>query len=302
MYKIADAHCDFLSHNTIEETDAWKYDQMSFSDLIRGGVALQTFALWVPADHEDKYAASRTQIDYLNEFIAQHKDVMALIKRSSDYFAEADIKALLSIEGGECIDSRTELIDEVYNYGVRIMSLTWNDENGFAHGSLSEGGIKERGYQAIKKLNQLKIALDVSHLNEQGFWEAVGVYAHPICATHSCVYELCKNPRNLKKDQIRHIINTDGFIGINFFPQFLTGREARIKDILRHIEYILELGGENNLGFGSDFCGIENTPRELRRVSDFQNLPCAMEYMGYKSSLIKKICYGNFKRFILKFL
>ena len=302
MYKIADAHCDFLSHNTIEESDSWKYDQMNFSDLVKGGIKLQTFALWVPADLEEKYVASRKQIDFLNSFIDQHKDTMIQVKRCGDYFTESDIKALLSVEGGECIDCRTELIDEVYNDGVRLMSLTWNDENEFAHGSLSIGGLKKHGYEAIKKLNKLKIALDVSHLNEESFWDVTSVYGLSICATHSCVYDLCENPRNLKKDQIRHIINTDGFIGINFFPQFLTGRDARIKDILRHIEYILELGGENNLGFGSDFCGIDNTPRELRRASDFQNLPCAMEYMGYESSLIKKICYGNFERFILKFL
>lgn len=302
MYRIADAHCDFLSHNTIEESDSWKYDQMSFSELIRGGIRLQTFALWVPADHKDKYGASRKQIDFLKGFISEHKDVMTLVKDADDLKKGADIKALLSIEGGECIDCKVELIKEVYNAGVRIMSLTWNDENDFAHGSLCNGGIKKLGYEAINKLYEQKIALDVSHLNEEGFWEAAGAYKYPLCATHSCAYELCENPRNLKKDQIRHIINTDGFIGINFFPQFLTDRKAKLNDVIRHIEYVLELGGENNVGFGSDFCGIHTTPKGLRTASEFQRLPEAMKYMGFPRNLIKKICYGNFERFILKFL
>lgn len=302
MYSIADAHCDFLSHNTIEESDSWKYDQMSYSDLLRGGIKLQTFALWVPSDHEDKYGASRKQIDFLNSFITENNDAMALLKDADDLCAETNIKALLSIEGGECIDCKVKLINEVYNAGVRIMSLTWNDENDFAHGSLCDGGIKRLGYEAINKLNELRIALDVSHLNEEGFWEAAGAFKNSLCATHSCAYGLCENPRNLKKDQIRHIISTDGFIGINFFPQFLTGRKAKLKDVIRHIEYVLELGGENSVGFGSDFCGIHTTPKELRTASDFQRLPEAMEYLGYPSNLIKKICYGNFERFILKFL
>lgn len=302
MYKIADAHCDFLSHNTIEESDSWKYDQMSFSDLLRGGIKLQTFALWVPKDHEDKYGASRKQIDFLKSFIAEHKDVMTLVKDTDGLRKDTDIKALLSIEGGECIDCKVELIDDVYDDGVRIMSLTWNDENEFAHGSLCDGGIKKLGYKVIRNLNEHRIALDVSHLNEEGFWEAAGAYEHSLCATHSCAYDLCENPRNLKKDQIRHIINRDGFIGINFFPQFLTGRNARIKDVIRHIEYVLELGGENCVGFGSDFCGIHITPKEIRTASEYQRLPETMEYLGYSSNLIKKICYGNFERFILKFL
>jgi membrane dipeptidase len=212
------------------------------------------------------------------------------------------IKAVLAIESGESIDCRNDYILKVYDKGVRIFSLTWNGENTYASGCLAEGGHKQQGAKAIQELNRLNISLDLSHINEQGFWEALEFYTHTPCATHSCVYELNTNERNLKKNQIKEIIKRDGYIGINFYTEFLKGRHADIEDILNHIEYVLDCGGEDTVGFGSDFCGIEHTPKGLDSASDFQKIPEAMLRRQYPESLVSKICYGNFARYILKFL
>jgi membrane dipeptidase len=193
-------------------------------------------------------------------------------------------------------------IQKVYDLGARMLSLTWNDENAFASGCMAEGGLKPEGLNAISELNRIHIALDVSHINERGFWESTEHYRLKPCASHSCVYDLCSVPRNLKRDQIDLLISLGGFIGINFYTEFLRGRYALIDDILNHIEYILERGGEDVVGFGSDFCGIQYTPQGLNSVADFQKLPDAMVHRGYTNSLIKKICYGNFARYVLEFL
>jgi membrane dipeptidase len=210
---------------------------------------------------------------------------------------------LLSIESGESIGCQISNIQKVYDLGARMLSLTWNDENAFASGCMATGGLKPDGIKAVDELNRLNMALDVSHINEQGFWEAVERYQHRPCASHSCAYDLCSVPRNLKRDQIDYIILRGGFIGINFYTEFLRGqRKAYIDDILNHIEYVLERGGEDTIGFGSDFCGIQYTPDGLNSAACFQRLPEAMERRGYPNSLIKKICYGNFARYVLEFL
>lgn len=302
MYSIADAHCDLLAYRTLGGCKGRIHDQSSFFALLAGGVKLQNFAVWVPPENTGRYDDCLRQIDYLNYFLQEHSNVVSLLRSAEGIEDGSEIKIVLSIESGECIDCVAEHIDDMYEKGARIFSMTWNEENEFASGCFNSGGIKKNGIVAIDKLNKNRMALDVSHLNEEGFWDAAGLYEHPICATHSCVYDLCENSRNLKKDQIRHIINSGGFIGINFYSEFLSQNNAKVGDVLRHIEYVLNLGGEDCVGFGSDFCGIQYTPEGLETSADFQKLPIAMELRGYSAELIEKICYGNFERFILKFL
>jgi membrane dipeptidase len=300
MYRIADAHSDFLAYNTLKKADGRLYDHADIERMKTGGVALQTMAAWVPAEDKDSAKTGFEQISYLHTLAEENADVRICTR--SKHIARDGINVILSIESGESIGCHVPNIQKVYDLGARMLSLTWNDENAFASGCMAEGGLKPEGFNAISELNRLHIALDVSHVNEQGFWEAVEYYRLKPCASHSCVYDLCSVPRNLKRDQIDLLISLGGFIGINFYTEFLRGRYALIDDILNHIEYILERGGEDVVGFGSDFCGIQYTPQGLNSVADFQKLPDAMVHRGYTDSLIKKICYGNFARYVLEFL
>ena len=302
MYKIADSHCDLLAYRTLGGCKGRIHDQSSFFALLAGGVKLQNFALWVPPEDDDRYGECLMQMDFMYEFLSENTGVVSLLCSQDGMYETSEIKLVLSVESGESIDCNIGHIDDMYEKGARIFSLTWNYENEFASGCMSAGGIKKKGLDAIDRLNSSRIALDVSHLNEEGFWDAAKSYKHPICATHSCVYDICENPRNLKKDQIRHIIECGGYIGINFYPEFLCGTNAKISDVLRHVEYVLALGGEDCIGFGSDFCGIDDTPEGLESSADFQKLPEAMLLRGYSKHQIDKICYGNFENFILKFL
>ncbi len=303
MIKIADSHSDFLARGVIDDDEDRLYDHADLQRMQQGGVALQVFAVWVPPDTIDKLALGLKQIDYYHTFIKQSHGVITPCL-STDCLKQNDgIHAILAIESGESIDCRNDYIAYVYNQGARLLSLTWNGENDYASGCHESGGLKPRGIEAIHILNDLCMALDVSHLNDQGFWEALDLYEHAPCATHSCVYELNPVPRNLKRQQIDCIIQRKGYIGINFYTEFLRGGSyATIDDVLDHIEYVLDCGGEDAAGFGSDFCGIQYTPEGLSSVADFQKLPQAMIRRGYSDSLISKICYGNFASFILKFL
>lgn len=301
MYKIADAHSDFLSFNTLKGEGSRLFDHADMARMKQGGVALQVFAVWVPAEHPNREEAGMEQMRFLHEYASRHAGIRVCTRPEHLTFNQG-VCATLAIESGESIDCRIQNIQKVYDMGARMLSLTWNGENAFASGCMCDGGLKPEGQKAVDELNRLHMALDVSHLNEQGFREAVERYSGAPCASHSCASDICRNPRNLKRDQISHIISRRGFIGINFYTEFLRGRRAYIGDILDHIEFVLNMGGENIVGFGSDFCGIQYTPEGLDSVADFQKLPEAMRRRGYPDHLIKKICYGNFARYVLEFL
>lgn len=301
MIPIADAHSDFAGFKVLPECYGSEYDHADLERMENGGVKLQIFAACVQPGYPDRLANGLRQIAFIHSFISRSGG-RAKLCTQREHLCLPQIKAILSIESGETIDCRTDMIQQVFSLGARMMSLTWNAENDFAHGALSEGGLKSKGIEAIKELIKFRIALDVSHLNEQSFWEAAEAYAYPLCASHSCVYELHPNPRNLLKAQIEHIIKRGGYIGINFFSEFLNGETASISDILKHIEYILSLGGQKTVGFGSDFCGAPRTPAGLNSVADFQKLPEEMARLNYNDTLIYQICYGNLEKYILEFL
>ncbi len=301
MIRIADAHSDFAGFKVTPAQYGSEYDHADLGRMEKGGVALQIFAACVQPGYPDKLASGLNQLHFMHSFIDGSKGRVILCTRK-EHLCQPHIKAVLAVESGETIDCRTDMIEHVFSLGARMMSLTWNAENDFAHGALSAGGLKPKGTEAIKELTKLRMALDLSHINEQGFWEAAEIYKYPPCASHSCVYELHPNPRNLLRSQIEYIIRCGGFIGINFFAEFLKGIKASISDIMRHMEYILSLGGQHAVGFGSDFCGAARTPEGLDSVADFQKIPEEMARRNYSDTLISQICYGNLEKYILKFL
>ncbi len=301
MIKIADAHCDFLSFNVIKDDKTRLFDHADLNRFLRGGVALQVFAVWTPPELENAADISFLQIDFFKKFILDSNGRAILCTDKAHFFNTHDVLAIIAIEGGASLECNLQAIYCAYEQGARMLSLTWNEENDFAFGcEYNTGGIKPKGYKAIEVLNSLNMALDLSHINEQGFFEAVEAYKSAPCASHSCAYHICKSPRNLKDEQIAAIINRKGFIGINFYNDFLGGDD--VHKVLEHVEHVLGLGGGDAVGFGSDFCGIDKTPKNLNSVADYQLLPEAMSQRGYSDGLIKKICYGNFASYIIQFL
>ncbi len=299
--RIADSHSDYLGYSVLGAESGHVYDQGGVERLLQGGVALQNLAIWTPAEDPAPVECSRKQVAALRQMLNDHPEEVHLCTHPEDLDAPG-IGVVLSVESGESMGCRTEFIGEFYSDGARMLSLTWNFENAFGSGCLSEGGLKRRGLEALKLMNSLHMALDVSHLNEQGFWEALDAFEEAPCASHSCVWELHANPRNLKKNQVEAIAERKGYIGLNFFPEFLAEGKASVEDIMRHLEALLRFGGEDTVGLGSDFCGISSVPAGLETAADFQRIPEALLRRGYSRTLAEKICYGNFARYILQFL
>ena len=179
---------------------------------------------------------------------------------------------------------------------LRMIALTWNFENEIGHPAKEgpKGGLKPFGIKLLAAMDRYGILADTSHLNEAGFWDVCEHSSLPPVASHSDCRWLCDVPRNLKKEQVRAIVDRGGFIGVNFFSNFLCADgHATLDDVVRHIDAMCELGAEHVLGFGSDFDGIEQWPEGLADPSAFPALLDALRRRGYSEQTLAGIAGLN---------
>ena len=290
--KIADAHSDTLYAIALEGI-APAQAMASPENLKKGGMSLQTFALFTGR----KGPAGTPYQDALKMIEASKSlSIPMLTGDLPDALPDAPT-GIFSIEGGEALEGKLERLEEFDRLcRVRMIALTWNHENEIGHPAKfgTEGGLKPFGLKLLAEMDRLGIYADASHLNEAGFWDIVEHMVLPPIASHSCCRELCDTPRNLYKAQAEAIIQKNGFIGVNFYPHFLTKAEkATVEDVVRHIDRFCELGGEHIVGFGSDFDGIEVQPEGLACAADFPNLIEALLKHGYTDAQVRGFAGEN---------
>ncbi len=211
------------------------------------------------------------------------------------------ISVLSSIEGlGNTMDIEPYHIKEFKDMGVSFISLTWNQDNSLCGGiEENKSGITNKGKEILCEMGKNKIILDVSHISDKGFYDCFENFSYRICATHSNSRHICNEPRNLTDEQFRMIVANKGICGMNFYPIFLNSTEnATSDDIIRHIEHFLSLGGEDHITLGTDFDGIGYTPIDIADCSEIYLLFEKMKKLSYSDSVIEKIAYKNFLKFI----
>jgi len=302
---IIDAHCDTLMALADPENslNAGSSTHVTYTRLHEGGVALQICALFagVAGPNGKGKAAPRAQADAqlqaLPQLIANGmRQVSSPLEITS-----GQPHIMLSIEGGEIIGDSLEALHYFYGQGVRLFSLTWDHENllGYPHCKDGQNRLKPFGWDVVRELTKLGIALDVSHLGEGGFWDIIFHAEKPPVASHSCCRALCNRTRNLTNDQIRALIDAGGWIGVNFYTSFLSETEkADIHTLITHIAHIAELGGVSNVGFGSDFDGINAPPVGLEHPGKMPALLTALNSYGFSSSEVEGIAGKNFLRYM----
>lgn len=185
--------------------------------------------------------------------------------------------------------------------GFSFVMLTWNYENLYGCGSVfaQEKGLTQEGKRLARELLRQKLVLDISHLSDQGTEDIFLLTDMPVIASHSNVRELCSRPRNLKREQIQELIRRKGLIGMNFFAPFVE-KEPGMENLFRHMDYILELGGENVLALGTDFDGCAGEfPRGISGVQSIPALRAVMERNGFSPNLLDKIFFDNAYRFVV---
>ena len=290
---ICDAHCDTLYESGIVGT-APENCCVTLDRLKAGGVGLQTFAMFTSKRRPDPYADGLAMKEVYKRLPVSHLDG-ALPENPPQ-----ELSCVLSAEGGEMFRGSIEALREIDgDVHLRLIALTWNFENeiGTPAKLAAEPGLKPFGFELLQEMDRRGICADVSHLNEAGFWDVVNYAKVPPVASHSNCRWLCDVPRNLHRDQVEAMIGRGGFIGINFYSEFLAkGRDATLDDVLRHIDGICEMGGEDIVGFGSDFDGIDVWPEGLASPADFPALLDLLARHGYTQAQIEKIAGLNYWR------
>lgn len=219
--------------------------------------------------------------------------------------AAKQLAMMLHVEGAECIDKDFEALELLYNRGLRSIGPVWSRETIFGYGVPMEfehspdigPGLTDVGKELVRQCNHRKIQLDVSHLNEKGFWDLAKITDKPIVASHSNVFKICPMSRNLTDKQLDAIAESKGLVGINFAVFFLRpdgqlNSDMPLDVILRHADYLINKLGEDGVALGSDYdgCLVAN---DIKDVAGLPNLIEAFRKADFGEDLIAKIAHKN---------
>ncbi|TQS73058.1 membrane dipeptidase [Rhodobacteraceae bacterium] len=299
----------------------------------RGGFRGGFFAIYVPSPSQDPDTVARTMAqmsappyhqplpepvdmrDALPIAVAQMGHLLWL-ERQGDLdicrtaaqigrsMAAGRIAAVMHMEGAEAIGPDLDALYVWHQAGLRSLGPVWSRSTVFGHGvpfafpaSPDTGpGLTPAGHDLIRACDELRIMVDLSHLNEKGFDDVARISDRPLVATHSNAHAICPSSRNLTDRQLAVIAERGGMVGLNFATPFLRedGRRADCgwEVMLRHLDHLLAHLGEDHVGFGSDFDGAD-IPRCLNDSAGLQGLIGAMARHGYGPALIEKIAYKN---------
>ncbi len=289
------------------------------SKLQEGKISGSIFVIWIdPPYTDDPYTRSMQIVGSIKRELEYCRDSVIVAKSYNDIekaSGENKFYILIGLEGLSSIGKNLDLIDFYYDFGARHASLTWNEENSLATGAKGsyDRGLTELGKKAVKIMNQRNMLLDVSHLNDKSFWDAVSITDKPIIASHSNCRSLCDVPRNLTDDQLRKISELNGLVGINSFNQFVHKDRDKQKTemLVKHVVHMAEVMGTDHIGIGMDYCDFLDdssmnsfSSQEtsytigLEDASKTYNIIIELGKAGFSNSEIEKIAYKNFHRVI----
>lgn len=319
--KYIDMHCDTLMQALVrgkEQIFTMPEAMADIERLRKGEAAAQFFAIFLPPAGAEKLVGRALPGD--DEYIQMLSGILDTTIRDNQQFIgiahnardldengkQGKLSAFLTIEDGRSIDGSLEKLQVYYDLGVRLISLTWNAPNclGFPNSREADvmgKGLTAFGKDAVRRMEELGMLIDVSHLSDGGFYDVADICRGPFVASHSNCRTLCPHPRNLTDDMIRIVGDKGGVIGVNFGPQFLEqkkdGNTSRIEAILAHINHLIQTGGEDCAALGTDFDGIQGE-FEVGSPDKMQLLFEAMEKKGMTGSQIEKVAYKNVERVI----
>ncbi|OEF98681.1 dipeptidase [Desulfuribacillus alkaliarsenatis] len=301
---FADGHCDYLY-----KLDNKEVAVATIPNLISSKIILQNFAIFVEPQKNLSIATNKVlrQVMLFQRNVVNANNVIQL-KYSNQlknikHYLNNKMLAILALEGCDTILPDNNLFDILWDNGTRIFGLTWNKDNHFATSctTITNEGLSLAGKEFINHLIKKNGIIDASHLSERSFWDIVNLENKPaLIASHSNCAKICNHIRNISNEQIKAIIKMQGVIGINFVPMFLnnSARDASIMDVIKHIDLILELGGEDNIAIGSDYDGA----RLIKELENPEKLYLLKDRLAkiYSKELVDKITHLNWIQFMIK--
>jgi membrane dipeptidase len=236
---VVDSHNDIITA-CIEKNVRMDQDLKgkTHSDLQRmkeGGLDVQIFSVWCDGEKPAPFQFANREMDLLDEVVKNNPDKIALTRTTAEMeqaVKEKKIAALFGVEGGHMIENSLEKLDQIFSRGARYMTLTWNNSTDWATSAWDETykkdslakthkGLTDFGREVVKRMNRLGMMVDLSHVGEQTFWDAIATTRSPVIVSHSNAWSICPVPRNLKDDQILAVGKNGGVIALNFYSGFV---------------------------------------------------------------------------------
>lgn len=303
---VFDLHCD----TAIKIMEGWPQNcgkllkNQGHVDLQRGAALpgyAQFFAFCTYPDMPE--AAGRpipqvlkTAVEYFLQQLSVNRESAVQARSAAEVeraVAMGKVAALLSLEGPAGIDFDEGRLDDLYQMGFRMTTLTWNEENPLAGSHMTGGGLTERGKTFVRRAQALGLLVDVSHLSEQAFWGLLDITQGPLIASHSNSRSVYGVSRNLTDQQFQAICQTGGVVGLNLFSGFLGEEPVTLEAACKHILHWLELGGEKNVALGGDLDGCDSLPLDFAGVEDYPALAGALEARGVPTSVLRDLFWNN---------
>lgn len=297
---------------------------INIQKLQAGHALAQCFAVWLPdgqfdqmtihpefspQNHEEDIAYIKKAVDRLNKEMEQNHDHIAWAKNTADIQknkAAGKISAILTLEDARAVNNSLDNLDMLHKMGFGMMGIIWNHENCFGYPNsldpeLNQKGLKRFGIEATQYMNELGITVDVSHLNDGGISDVLAYSKQPVVATHSNARSIAHHSRNLTDEHIKGIANSGGVVGLCISPRFLrgSGDDSTISDMIRHLDYLYNYGGEDVLAIGTDFDGTSGQ-FEIASPLDMPKLFERLEAHKWPPKRIEKLAYLNASRILTK--
>lgn len=291
--------------------------------LLEGGVDCQVFSHFVEPIYNPVAPSRMLQVMGYSFEEIEKSDKMEIVTDPEKIYSNhgKKVSIIIGFEGGEALGGDLRRLKVFHRLGLRRLTLTWNNRNAIADGvrwQKSKSGLTEFGLEVVQECNRLGILVDVSHITDPGFWDALEASRDPVIASHSNCRALCGSMRNLTDEMIKILANKGGVMGVNYVPFFLANvdfakvrrgdpeesaklESVSVETVVDHIDHIVKVtGGTDNIGLGSDFDGVASIARGLEDASKLPNLTKALVVRGYSDQEIQGILGDNFLRVIKK--
>ncbi|AFK22467.1 dipeptidase [Pyrococcus sp. ST04] len=301
---IFDAHSDLPTYVYEErEKGSTRVLEREFNRFFNG-ISARVMSVW--SRPEKRPIILRYTLEAINRLFRDVEEstkfeIVGTVNEMDDVIKNGKIALWLGIEGGEPVES-LDILEILHSLGLRVLTLTWSLRNQIGDGVFerTSGGLTNFGVEVVGKAEELGIILDLSHINEAGFWDTLDVTAFPVIASHSNAKALCDNPRNLTDDQIKAIAERDGVIGAVAIPAFVDKEQPTLEKYVSHIEYMVDLVGYKHVGIGFDF--VYYLPgwkgKSVIGLEDESKIPELIRALREKFSEkeVKAIAFENFRR------
>ncbi len=240
----------------------------------------QLCAIWIPDECKDGYERYKTIRDFFKAQIKLSESAEDLCQNRAFF---------LTLEGGNVINEISD-VDTLYKDGIRVVTLTWNGKNKIAGGSNTNAPLSDFGREVINRMNELKMAVDLSHLNDRSFGDVIKCAEYPI-ATHVCCRDVYHVRRNMTDSQLVSVAKKGGIIGLCLYPEFLGEGDVFI-NFSHHLRHMLELGLADNVAVGSDFDGAKMD----KTLDSVDKMPILYNYLinnGFDEEILSKLFFKN---------